>query len=86
MTPKQRQTQFKPGQSGNPSGRPPDIMGKAFRARAKMRLPEDLRHTLEKGGIKLPANATFADGVALMVFVERFARRPGVREANPRHC
>jgi hypothetical protein len=55
---------FKPGQSGNPSGRPKRRpISDAYEAVADLPLPEDLRAKL-----KLPKGAKYRDAVALRQF------------------
>src|SRR5205809_483958 len=60
---------WQPGQSGNPSGRPKTaLIREAFVRRADSTLPESVRDAIEKGGFKLPRRATFADGMAAVIF------------------
>ena len=57
---------FKPGQSGNPGGRPTKRpITEAYERWANQRLPERLRRTLDRAGAELPVNATYADAAAL---------------------
>jgi len=60
---------WQPGQSGNPSGRPKTaLIREAFVRRADSTLPDCVRDAIEKGGFKLPRRATFADGMAAVIF------------------
>lgn len=57
---------WKPGQSGNPSGRPKKRpITEAFEALAGQKLPQAWREKLTKAGFTVPANATYAWAVAI---------------------
>ena len=56
---------WKPGQSGNPSGRPKKKpITDAYERLAKKRLPKRFRDKLIAEGFSVPLKATFADAVA----------------------
>src|SRR5437867_12296193 len=60
---------WQPGQSGNPSGRPKTaLIREAFVRRADSKLPDCVRAVIEKSGFELPRRATFADGMAAVIF------------------
>jgi hypothetical protein len=57
---------WKPGQSGNPSGRPKKRpITEAYEKLADEPLPQSWRERLEKAGFTVPKNATFAYALAL---------------------
>ena len=60
---------WKPGQSGNPSGRPKTApVREAFLRRAEAPLPDCVKAVIEKSGFTLPRKANFLDGVAAVLF------------------
>src|SRR5439155_20117839 len=60
---------WQPGQSGSPSGRlKTALIREAFVRRADSTLPDHVRAAIEKGGFQLPRRATFADGLAAVIF------------------
>ncbi len=71
MNEKQRENlrPWKPGQSGNPSGRPKTApIREAFVRRAESKLPDHVRAAIEKSGFTLPRRATFADALVAVIF------------------
>lgn len=65
--------QWKPGQSGNPNGRPKRKLSDRLERIAECPVPEDLRKWLVKKRLiskNLPTASTFGDIIALVQFIE----------------